>query len=174
MRPTILTRFLIFAGILALAIAAGQDLNAQTMGPQATTLVKADVAGLEGKEWNVITVELAPGAVNAWHSYPGVELVYVLEGEGFLEVDGQPLVALNPGVVAALNPEQIHLLENTSQTQALKVLVVLLLEKRASPTHVHKPKGAKAPERLGTGENGYGMQQTANGHKKLASPAYGF
>lgn len=174
MRATILTRFLIFSGILALAMAAGQDLNAQTMGPEATTLVKTDVTGLEGKEWNVITVELAPGAVNAWHSYPGVELVCVLEGTGFLEVDGQPPVALNPGVVAALNPKQIHLLENTSQTQTLKVLVVLLLEKRASATQVRQPKGAKAPERLGASASGGGRQQMANGHRNLARPAYGF
>lgn len=174
MRPTILTRFLIFAGILGLAIAVGQDLNAQTSEPQVATLLTADVAGMEGKDWNVLTVELAPGAVNAWHSYPGVELVYVLEGAGFLEVDGQPPVALNPGVVAALNPKQIHLLENTSPTQTLKVLVVLLLEKRASTSHVRQPKDAKAPERLGAGANGNGRQEKASEHKNLARPAYGF
>lgn len=174
MRPTILTRILIFAGILGLVIAAGQDLNAQTRGPQVTALLKTDVAEVEGREWNVLTVELAPGAVNAWHSYPGVELVYVLKGAGFLEVDGQPPVALNPGVVAALNPKQIHLLENTSPTQTLKVLVVLLLEKKASASHVRQPKGVKAPERLGAGANGNGRQQKADEHKNLARPAYGF
>ncbi|MGH7206492.1 MAG: cupin domain-containing protein [Nitrospiraceae bacterium] len=128
MRQVILTLFVLATGTLALTFATGQDLNAQTMGPQVTTLLKTDVAGVEGKEWNVITVELAPGAVDARHSYPGVELVYVLEGAGFLEVDGKSPVALNPGAVAALNPKQIHLLKNASQTQTLKVLVVLLHE----------------------------------------------
>lgn len=129
MRPTMLALFLISAGTSALAIAPGQDLNAQTVGHRAITLLKTDVAGVEGKEWKVITVELAPGVVDARHVHPGVELVYVLEGAGFLEMEGKPPVALNPGVAAALTPKHIHVLKNTSRTQTLKVLVILLLEK---------------------------------------------
>lgn len=129
MRITKLALFLIFTGIPALGIAAGQDLNAQNSGPQVTTILKTDVAGVEDKEWRVRTVELAPGAAGARHFDSGVELVYVLEGAGRLEVDGKPFVALHPGAVAALNPKQIHVLKNTSQTQTLKVVVVLLREK---------------------------------------------
>jgi len=114
--------------MLVLAIAAGQDLNAQAEA-QVTTLLKTYVAGVDGKEWNVITVELTPGAMDTRHFHPGVELVYVLEGAGFLEVDGKPPVALNPGTVAALHPKHSHVLKNTSQTQTLKVVVVLLLDK---------------------------------------------
>ncbi|MGH9782925.1 MAG: cupin domain-containing protein, partial [Terriglobia bacterium] len=112
----------LFAGMLVLVIAAGQDLNAQTGEPQVTTMLKADVAGVDGKEWNVITVELTPGAIDTRHFHPGVELVYVLEGAGFLEVDGKSPVALNPGTVAALHPKHSHVLKNTSRTQTLKVL----------------------------------------------------
>lgn len=127
MREATLTLFVIATATLALApaFAAGQEVDVQTMGTHVATALKTDVAG----EWKVITVELAPGAVDAHQTYPGVELVYVLEGAGFLEVDGKAPVALNPGVVAALNPKQIHVLKNTSPTQTLKVLVVLLLEK---------------------------------------------
>ena len=128
MRSTKLTLQL-FAGMLVLAIAAGQDLNAQTGESQVTTLLKTDVASVDGKEWNVITVELTPGAMDTRHFHPGVELVYILEGAGFLEVDGKPPVALNPGTVAALHPKHSHVLKNTSRTQTLKVLVVLLLDK---------------------------------------------
>lgn len=127
-RPMMLT-LQMFAGMLALALIAGQDLNAQTVGPQVTTLLKAEVAGVEGMEWNVLTVELAPGTVDTRHFRPGVELVYVLEGAGVLGVDGQPPVALNPGVVATLHPKQPQVFKNTSPTQTLKVLVVLLLER---------------------------------------------
>jgi quercetin dioxygenase-like cupin family protein len=129
MRITKLALFLIFAGTPALGIAAGHDLNAQTSGPQITTMVKTDVAGVRDKEWKVRTVELAPGAADARHFYSGVELVYVLEGAGRLEVDGKPFVALHPGAVAALNPKETHVLKNTSQTQSLKVVLVLLGEK---------------------------------------------
>jgi quercetin dioxygenase-like cupin family protein len=119
----------LFAAMLVFAIAAGQDLNAKASEPQVTTLLETDVAGAEGKEWSVITVELTPGAMDTRHFHPGVELVYVLEGAGFLEVDGKAPVALNPGTVAALHPKHSHVLKNTSQTQTLKIVVVLLLDK---------------------------------------------
>jgi len=122
----ILSLFLIVVGVLALA--AGQAANAQTSGVQVNTRAKAEVAGVEGKKWNVSTVELAPGAVDARHVHPGAELVYVLEGAGVLDVDGNSSVALKPGTVVALTPHHRHALKNTSQTQRLKVLVVLSRE----------------------------------------------
>ncbi len=128
MKPRMLT-LLIFAGMLALAIGVGQDvnvLNAQTREPQGATLLKTDVAGMAGKEWNVMTVELVPGSADSRHVHPGAGVVYVLEGRGFLEIDGKPPVSLKPGAVAALAPEHIQILRNASQTQTLKVLVVLL------------------------------------------------
>lgn len=129
MRLTMLALFLIFAGTSAFATAAGQDQNAQASGLQVTTISKTDVAGVEDKEREVITVELAPGAVEARHFYSGVELIYVLKGAGFLEMDGKPSVALNAGTVASLHQKHIHVLKNMSQAQTLKVLVVLLAEK---------------------------------------------
>ncbi len=85
----------------------------------------ADAAGAEGREWKVVTVELAPGTADARHFHPGVELVYVLEGAGYLEADGKPKVALNPGAVTTLQPKQGNVLKNASLTRPLKVLVVL-------------------------------------------------
>ncbi|MBI4400241.1 MAG: cupin domain-containing protein [Nitrospirae bacterium] len=174
MRQVILTLFVIAAGTLSLAFAAGQDLNAQTSESQVTTLLKTDVAGVEGKEWNVITVELTPGTVDARRFHPSVELVYVLEGAGFLEVDGKPPVALNPGSVASLDPKQIHVLKNTSQTQTLKVLVVLLREKgqprltlanRGAPRH--QEDGKQIPHLNG-------RQQKTNEQKHSTSPGLVF
>lgn len=127
MRITMVVLFLVFANTSVLAIAAGSDLNAQSSGPQVTRVLKTDVA--EVKEWRVRTVELAPGAVDARHFNSGVELVYVLEGTGRLEVEGKPFVALHPGAVAEVGPKKRHLLKNASQTQPLKVLVMLMPEK---------------------------------------------
>ena len=84
-----------------------------------------DAAGAESREWKIVTVELAPGTADARHFYPGAELVYVLEGAGYLEADGKPKVALNPGAVTTLQPKQGHVLKNASLTRPLKVLVVL-------------------------------------------------
>lgn len=87
----------------------------------------ADAARAEGKEWKIVTVELVPGTADARHFHPGVELVYVLEGAGFLEVAGKPTVGLKSGAVTTLQPRQSHVLKNASQTRPLKVLVVLRL-----------------------------------------------
>ncbi len=136
MRRVILALFMIAAGTLAVAFAAHQDLSAEAREPQVTTLLKTDVKGIEGQEWHVITVELTPGAVDTRPFHPGVKLVYVLEGSGSLEVDGKRPVALNLGTVAALGPKEAHVLKNTSQTQALKVLVIRLLAK-GQPRSMH-------------------------------------
>ena len=126
MRITMVALFLIFANTSVLAVAADSGFNAQSSGPQGTTILKTDVAEVEGKEWKVRTVELSPGAVDARHFYSGVELLYVLEGTGRLEVEGKPFVALHPGAVAAVGPKKRHLLMNASQTQPLKVVVMLM------------------------------------------------
>ena len=96
------------------------------------SFVIADAAGVESREWKVVTVELAPGTADARHFQPGVELVYVLEGAGYLEADGKPKVALNPGAVTTLQPKQSHVLKNASQTRPLKVLVVLRLHNESA------------------------------------------
>jgi quercetin dioxygenase-like cupin family protein len=122
-----LTLSLIALGTLA--ISAGGDLNAKTNGVHVTTLLRTPVASVDGQILNVSTVELTPGATDSRQSSPGVELVYVLNGAGRLEIDGKPPLSLDPGVVARLNPNQSHVLKNTSQTQTLNVLVVYLIEK---------------------------------------------
>jgi quercetin dioxygenase-like cupin family protein len=116
---------------MGFAIVADQGVNAQISGGQVTTFQTVDVTGMDGKEWKVVTVELAPGTANRRHFQPGSELVYVLEGAGFLEMDGKPTVALNPGVVMTLQPKQGHVLKNASGTRPLKVLVVFRLDNGA-------------------------------------------
>ena len=128
MRHMVLTLFMITA-VGVIAIAEGRGPTPQTTtGPQVINLLKTDIAGAEGKVWNVSTVELASGAVAARDSHLGVEVVYVLDGAGSLEVDGKPQVALKPGAVVQLDPKYNHVLRNTSLTQTLKVLLVDLIE----------------------------------------------
>jgi quercetin dioxygenase-like cupin family protein len=128
MRLRIATR-LMFAGMLVLAIVAGWDLRAQTLEAHVTTVLKTNAAGMKGKEWSVVTVELEPGATDSQPVPRGIEVVYVLEGGGWLDEDGERPIALTPGVAASLDPGLSHVFKNTSQTRALRVLVVRLLEK---------------------------------------------
>jgi quercetin dioxygenase-like cupin family protein len=79
-----------------------------------------------GKDWNVIAVELAPGDMNRWHSQPGGEFLYVLEGAGRLEVEGKQAITLHPGSASTLTSNPHHVLKNISRTNPLKILVVFL------------------------------------------------
>ena len=116
------------AVLMLVFLAAGLSSTANAAEPPVTTVSKS-VAGVDGQEWQIVTVELGPGATDARRFHPGLELVYVLEGAGSLEIDGDPPVSLNPGRVAALPQRRAHVLTNTSRTLTLKVLVVFSLKK---------------------------------------------
>lgn len=105
-------------------IGHSRHLDAKTSDSQTIVPSKADIVEGAGKDWSVITVELAPGAINAWHSQPRGEFLYVLEGAGRLEVDGKQAITLNPGSVSTLTAIPHHILKNTSRTKTLKILVV--------------------------------------------------
>lgn len=128
MRSMVLSSFLLIAGAATLVIGARPEVQAQTSGPQGSMPVKVDVAGTEGTDWTVLTIELQPGAVDSWRSHPRGELVYVLAGAGRLEMDGKLPITLNPGTVAMVRSSPGHVLKNTSRTKALKILVVSQLE----------------------------------------------
>lgn len=124
-------RFFVAVLLLSSALVLGnsQLLNAKTSDPETIVPFKADIDHRAGKDWTVITVELPPGTINSWHSQPQGEFLYVLEGEGRLEVDGKRAVTLNAGSVSTLTSIPHHLLKNTSRTKTLKILVVFLNDK---------------------------------------------
>ncbi len=82
------------APILALAAAClaalAPPVSAQgTPGLTRTVVTRGDVS-VPGREAIVARVEVAPGATAAWHTHPGDEISYVMEGEAVLLVAGQP------------------------------------------------------------------------------------
>ncbi|HEV8329226.1 MAG TPA: cupin domain-containing protein [Nitrospiraceae bacterium] len=103
-------------------------VKAEIVNPTVTRLLKTDLLHIEGKELNVVTIQLAPGSVGRQVHHPGPELVYVLDGVGVLEVEGKPPFALSPGAVTIVDSHHIHISKNTSPTHRLKLLVVQLLE----------------------------------------------
>jgi quercetin dioxygenase-like cupin family protein len=123
---------------LALGIAVGmigsQVLNAQQEPVTRTVLLKTDLAGIEGKEANMFLANIAPGAATPKHYHPGHEFAYVLEGSGILEEEGKAPVTLKPEVFFYLRSssekaEYVHAAKNTSATDPLKILAVLITEK---------------------------------------------
>ena len=128
-------RALVFgAGILLGAIGT-QALNAQAPPVRETVLLRADLAGIDGKELIVSRLETAPGWVHGRHYHVGHELVYVLEGAGVVEVDGKPPVPLEPGAIAYMPPRQVHAGRNASRTAPFKFLLFRIHE-RGQPLSV--------------------------------------
>jgi quercetin dioxygenase-like cupin family protein len=102
--------------------------KAEIVNPIVTRLLKTDLLHIEGKELNVVAIQLEPGSVGKQVHYPGPQLVYVLEGVGVLEVEGKTPFALSPGAVTIVDSHHSHISTNTSPTNRLKLLAVQLLE----------------------------------------------
>jgi len=91
-----------------------------------TPLYRADLAGIEKPELIVSRLEATPGWSHGRHYHAGHEIVYVLEGEGMLEVEGAPARRLQPGTVAHVPPGRIHAGRNASRAASFKFLLIRL------------------------------------------------
>jgi quercetin dioxygenase-like cupin family protein len=77
---------------IALGMGGSRVLNAQQEPVTRKALLKTDLPGIEGEKFLVEPVELAPGVAAGKHYHPGNVFIYVLAGEGILELDGKPAV----------------------------------------------------------------------------------
>jgi quercetin dioxygenase-like cupin family protein len=131
MKRTVVMLTLAVAVGITLGMVGSQVLNAQQEPVTRTVLLKTD---MEGKDANMYIATVAPGAATPKHYHPGHEFAYVLEGAGVLEEEGKPPLTLKPGVFFYLRSssekaEYVHAAKNTSTTDLLKILVVLITEK---------------------------------------------
>lgn len=127
---------LVLAAALGITFGAFGNQAISSEKPQIarTELMNIDLADMPGKVAHIYTMELAPGLMTPRHSHPGHYLVYVLEGTGIVEQDDKPTQHLSPGVTyyihsPSVTPDSWHSVWNTSKTQPLKTLVVLINEK---------------------------------------------
>ena len=54
------------------------------------------------------TVRFAPGARTAWHSHPGGQTLFVLEGRGLVQSRGGEVIEIRPGDVIYTPPGEEH------------------------------------------------------------------
>jgi quercetin dioxygenase-like cupin family protein len=73
------------------------DFGAATHAQQVTTFLTKQLPEVQGKEIEVITVNYAPGAVDAIHRHDAHAVDYVLKGEVEMQVRGGTLQGLVPG-----------------------------------------------------------------------------
>jgi quercetin dioxygenase-like cupin family protein len=72
-------------------------------------------------------VEVDAGAHICQHTHPGLETLYILEGEANLVIEGMPEKHLKPGDSARVPTETVHSV--TALAKPLKLLITYVLEK---------------------------------------------
>jgi quercetin dioxygenase-like cupin family protein len=115
-----------FIACAALVAFAGV-IVAQSPALTRTIVTKADVS-VDGREAVIARVEVAPGGVAGWHTHPGDEISYVMEGEATLMIAGQPPRKVSAGEGFVIPAGVVHNAKNDGAT-AIKLVGVYVVEK---------------------------------------------
>ena len=123
MKITKLGHALALAGVLSLGAAFSLDVQAAEK-PKAdvTELLKAPLAGVEGKVVIIKHFSLPSGFVGGKHFHPGPVFVYVLEGELTIETDAG-IETISAGKLYREELGQTMVGKNLSTTDATKIVV---------------------------------------------------
>ncbi len=121
------TGWAVIVGTLLGGIAVGAMGHLLLAAPPSfteTPLFRGDLTGIDKYELIVSRLETTAGWSHGRHYHPGHEVVYVLEGDGALEVEGTPAQRLQPGTLAHVPPGRTHAGRNASRTAAFKFLLI--------------------------------------------------
>jgi quercetin dioxygenase-like cupin family protein len=129
------TRLIALVAAVGIGAFAGA-LVAQNPGFSRTIVQRADVS-LPGYEAVVARLEIGPGVTGEWHTHPGDEISYVLEGEAELLTAGQPPRKISAGEAIVIPRGTAHNARN-SGTAPLRALSIYVIEKG-------KPLASPAP-----------------------------
>jgi len=112
---------------LTLSLSVTILLGAAVPALAVDTLLKKKLPDNPGKEIQVVTVDYAPGDMDAIHRHNAHAVVYVLEGELDMQVRGGTLQHLRPGQVFYESPQDVHTVcRNASKTKPAKFLVFFI------------------------------------------------
>ena len=121
--------------VLLCAIAASASAQPPAPSAKATPLLTKPLAGIEGKEGVMLTVEYPPGVASASHRHNANTFVYVLEGSVVMQVAGGPELTLTAGQTFYESPSDIHSVSrNASDSRPAKILVLLVKDIGAPAT----------------------------------------
>ena len=113
----------LFAAVAAFSFAGAQGAAAHEIKPAVTKLLNQPLAGIAGKEANVVLFAVGPGWTIGKHTHPGHIFVYMLEGRLKIEVEGEPTQILSPGDVVYELPGPSMVANNVSSTKGARFLV---------------------------------------------------
>jgi len=124
----------------AVVLAAAGVIVAQTPALTRTMVTKADVS-VPGREAVVARVEIAPGGIAGWHTHPGDEISYIMEGTATLMLAGQPPRQVSAGEGFVIPAGVVHNARNdgASATRLVGVYVVEKGKPLASPASAPAP-----------------------------------
>jgi quercetin dioxygenase-like cupin family protein len=81
-----------------------------------------------GREAVVARVEIAPAGVAGWHTHPGDEISYIMDGEATVMMAGQPPRKVAAGEGFVIPAGVVHNARNDGAT-AVKLVGVYVVEK---------------------------------------------
>lgn len=143
-------RFTALLGLIAVTglVAVPHEAVGQEHGFEVKGLLEVPLTGVPGRQAVMVTVEVFPGETEPRHTHPGDEFIYLLEGEGTVLVDGEP-ITLAPDRVVHVRPGQEKAIRNSSDTHALRVLAVLIVDKNLPVVEFTEPvdRGSGRPAR---------------------------
>ena len=87
------------------------------------SLLKTPLAGIAGKEANVVLFDVAPGWKIDNHFHPGHVIVYMIRGSIKIEVEGEPAQVIGPGDILHELPDRNMVANNISSSKGAKFLV---------------------------------------------------
>ncbi len=112
----------LFAVMAAFSFVGVQGVAAQTKSA-VTSLLKTPLAGIAGKEANVVLFDVGPDWRLGNHFHPGHVFVYMIHGSIKIEVEGDPARVIGPGDVLHELPDRNMVGSNISSTEGAKFLV---------------------------------------------------
>jgi quercetin dioxygenase-like cupin family protein len=131
------------AAAVVLLLGFGGHILAQNPAPNPgltrTTLAQGDLSA-PGRETVVMRVQLAPGAEAGWHTHPGEEISYMIEGEITLLVAGQAPRKVPAGQALIVPAGAVHNARNDGTIPA--VLVAVYVVEKGRPLRSAAPEPA--------------------------------
>ena len=103
------------------------DVSAQSPSGLKRSITARIDGPAEGYETLQVIVDIEPNFVIDWHTHPGTEAAYTLEGVGELRIKGEAPKMVKPGFSWVTAPETPHTLKNGSQ--ATKLFVTFTVQK---------------------------------------------
>ena len=113
----------LLAAVAAFSFVGAQGAAAHETKPAIKSLLKTPLAGIAGKEANVVLFDVGPGWKIDKHFHPGHVFVYMLQGAIKIEVEGEPVRVLVPGDLVHELPDRNMVANNVSSATGAKFLV---------------------------------------------------